>query len=238
MLDPVTVDDIDVETPTSLTRRTPVSLSLVKSTVLVRDSFYSRFGKRILDLLLVLASAPIVIPVVGLLALLVKRDGGPAFYPQPRVGREGRRFTCWKLRSMVPDAEAHLEAHLAQDKEARAEWDAFQKLQNDPRITPVGRFVRRSSLDELPQLWCVLRGDMSIVGPRPFLPEQEELYTGEAYYDLRPGITGLWQVNDHNDTVFAARTEFDDDYAASLSFFNDLKIMVKTVAVMLRGSGV
>lgn len=202
-----------------------------------QPSFYINYVKRFVDIAVILGSAPITVLVTFLMIVLVKRDGGSAFYGQDRIGKNGERFVCWKLRSMVSDADAKLEDHLASNPAARQEWNEFQKLRIDPRVTPIGRFLRRSSLDELPQLWCVLKGEMSIVGPRPFLPQQQSLYGGKIYYQMRPGITGLWQVSDHNDTNFAARVGFDDDYAQKASLWMDLKIMFKTVLVMARGGG-
>lgn len=182
-------------------------------------------------------AAPAVLPVVALLALLVKRDGGPAFYCQDRIGRGGRHFRIWKLRTMVPDAEAALQAHLEANPESRAEWDATQKLKRDPRITAFGQALRKTSLDELPQLWNVLTGEMSLVGPRPMLPEQRDLYPGKAYFAMRPGITGLWQVSDRNASTFAARAEYDDRYFNAISLKTDVKILFSTIGVVLRGTG-
>lgn len=193
--------------------------------------------KRGLDIALVLAAAPVVLPLLVLLALLAASDGYGPFYRQARVGRGGRSFQLLKLRSMVPDAEARLARHLAQDPAAAAEWARCQKLAHDPRITAVGRFLRRSSLDELPQLWNVLRGDMALVGPRPMVPEQQPLYVGTAYYRLRPGLTGLWQVSERHTSAFAARAAYDTDYAARLSFGLDLRILARTVGVVLRQTG-
>jgi lipopolysaccharide/colanic/teichoic acid biosynthesis glycosyltransferase len=198
---------------------------------------YRRFGKRALDVTAVLMASLFVLPVVGLLALLVARDGGKAFYTQDRVGRNGRIYKIWKLRSMVSDADARLEAHLAANPEARAEWDATQKLKNDPRITRFGAILRKSSMDELPQLWNVLTGDMSLVGPRPMMPCQMELYPGRAYYNLRPGITGSWQVSARNASTFADRAKFDTTYDRALSFIADTKLLIATVRVVLKGTG-
>ena len=130
--------------------------------------------------------------------------GDPVFYFQDRVGRKGKTFRFWKLRSMVMDADAPArEAHLAASPQARMEWAHTQKLKDDSwRITSVGRFIRKTSLDELPQIRNVLKGDMSLVGPRPIMPEQRALYRGRAYFQLRPGITGFWQIGDRNDTAF------------------------------------
>ncbi len=198
---------------------------------------YNRFLKRWFDLALILLAAPFVLPVILLLALLVRRDGGPAFYVQDRIGLDGRVFRLWKLRSMEVDADARLAAHLAADPALRAEWDETQKLKRDPRITPIGRLLRKTSFDELPQLWNVFKGDMSLVGPRPMLPEQRALYPGRAYYRMRPGLTGPWQVSDRNASSFAGRAEFDAAYAERMSLPTDLAIMVLTVWVVLRGTG-
>jgi lipopolysaccharide/colanic/teichoic acid biosynthesis glycosyltransferase len=138
---------------------------------------------------------------------------------------------------MVPGAEARLAAHLAADPAARAEWDRSQKLREDPRVTPLGRLLRRSSLDELPQLWNVLAGDMSLVGPRPMMPCQQALYPGEAYYRLRPGLTGPWQVSDRHASAFADRARFDRDYEQALSLATDLRILAATLRAVLRGTG-
>jgi len=202
-----------------------------------REGVYSRRLKRAFDLLLVLLAAPIVLPVVMLLAFLVRRDGGPAFYRQDRIGKDGRIFRIWKLRSMVPDAETLLAAHLDVHPEARAEWDRTQKLKDDPRITRVGRLIRKTSLDELPQLWNVVAGDMSLVGPRPMLPAQATRYPGRAYYRLRPGLTGFWQISSRNQSSFAERAGYDSRYAAKLSLLTDLRVLFATVRVVLRGTG-
>ena len=198
---------------------------------------YARVFKRVFDILAVLAAAPVVLVVLLIVGALIRRDGGAVFYAQKRIGHDGRIFTCWKLRSMVVDADKRLAEHLVNNPEANAEWTVSQKLRNDPRITKVGKFIRKSSIDELPQLWNVLIGEMSIVGPRPFMPEQKPLYKGNAYYLLRPGITGLWQVSDRNETSFASRAVFDNRYVAELSFLTDLKIIGRTVGVVLRATG-
>ena len=200
-------------------------------------SIYRTGGKRALDLVAVLMSAPIVVVVVGLLALVVALGGSRPFYTQSRIGRHGRIYRIWKLQTMVRDADRLLENHLAKDPVARAEWDTLQKLKVDPRVTPVGRFLRKSSLDELPQLWNVLVGDMSLVGPRPMMCSQKSMYPGQAYYDLKPGITGYWQISDRNETGFRQRAAFDNRYAAEMSFKTDTSILLSTVKVVLRGTG-
>jgi len=196
-----------------------------------------RLMKRPLDLMLIFMLALPALLVIGIFALLVRRDGGPAFYSQPRIGKGGLVYRLWKLRSMVPNAEAALVNHLADDPRACAEWEAMQKLTNDPRITAVGKFMRKHSIDELPQLFNVLLGDMSLVGPRPMLPEQRKQYPGTAYFNMRPGLTGLWQISDRNRCTFAERAVFDTRYSAIASFSVDMEIVLKTPLVVIRGTG-
>jgi len=201
------------------------------------EGFYRRYVKRSLDVAVILLCAPIVLPVMLLLVVLVALDGGRPLYRQTRVGRNGRRFTMWKLRTMIPDADQALARYLVTSAAARDEWTRTQKLKNDPRITRVGRFLRRTSLDEVPQLWNVLTGDMSLVGPRPMLPEQQALYPGQAYYSMLPGITGLWQVSARNDSEFADRAFFDSRYAQKMSFKTDISTLYATVRVVTRATG-
>jgi lipopolysaccharide/colanic/teichoic acid biosynthesis glycosyltransferase len=202
-----------------------------------QGGIYRRFFKRFTDMTVILAAAPAILPLIVALAVIIARDGGRPFYVQLRVGRNGRPFRMWKLRSMVTAADQRLDDYLAANPEAREEWDATQKLRHDPRITPFGQFLRRSSLDELPQLWNVLKGDMSLVGPRPMMPSQQTMYPGSAYYLLRPGITGYWQTAGRNRTTFEARAEYDTAYEEELSFRTDLRILARTVAVVLKGTG-
>lgn len=211
------------------TERTPVAFAGAS-----RRGFYRRYSKRFLDFSLVLILAPVVVPVLAVLALLIGRS---PFYSQPRIGKDGRTFRMWKLRSMVRDADAALAACLARDPKLRREWDLNQKLDQDPRITRIGRLIRKTSFDELPQLWNVLRGDMSIVGPRPMMLDQKDLYPGKAYYRLRPGLTGPWQVSDRNAVSFRARAQFDEDYDRHLSFRGDCSLILKTIRVVLRATG-
>ena len=198
---------------------------------------YPDHAKRVIDIALVLLAAPLALLIVGLLCPFIMRDGGSPFFAQERVGRGGRIFRMWKLRSMVSNAEARLESYLDACPERRREWDAHQKLRHDPRITRIGRIIRKSSLDEVPQLWNVLRGEMSVVGPRPMMPSQRALYPGTAYYALRPGITGFWQVSVRNESNFSQRAEFDTSYFRNLSLLTDLWVMLRTVRVVLSGTG-
>lgn len=203
-----------------------------------RFGVYRHLLKRVFDVSAIVLAAPVVAPVVLGLALAVALEGGRPFYTQMRVGKGGRVFRMWKLRSMVIDADARMETYLDGNPAARTEWDSTQKLQEDPRVTPLGQFLRRSSLDELPQLWNVLIGDMSLVGPRPMLPNQQAMYPGTAYYALRPGITGYWQTAGRSRTTFEARAEFDAAYEADLSLVTDIRILARTVGVVLHGTGV
>ena len=194
-------------------------------------------AKRMFDCVAVLAAAPLVLPVIGTLAFFVRRDGEKAFYCQDRVGRNGKTFKLWKQRSMIPNAEAVLEQYLCENPAARAEWDANQKLRNDPRITRLGRYLRKYSIDELPQLLNVLLGDMSLVGPRPMCPEQQPYYPGTAYFFLRPGLTGPWQISDRNGCPFAERATYDTRYFHTMSFSTDMRIILRTAGVLVRGTG-
>lgn len=216
----------------------PVSIE-TQDTGARQEAWYSRSGKRAKDILIVLLAAPVVVPVVLIFALAIfLSDRGNPFYYQERVGMGGRRFRIWKLRSMVVDADAYLETYLAENPEARAEWDLYQKLQKDPRIIRVGAVVRATSLDELPQLWNVLVGDMSLVGPRPMMSNQVDLYPCDAYYKVRPGLTGFWQVSSRNKSTFAERARFDRLYTRRVSLLTDIGVMLRTVKVVLRGTGV
>ncbi|MCR6502404.1 sugar transferase [Shinella sp. CPCC 101442] len=194
--------------------------------------------KRAFDLSVVLMVAPAALLAIAIMALLVRLDGSSAFYRQPRIGLGGRTFMLWKLRTMVPQAESKLETYLAAHPQARLAWNQSQKLRDDPRVTAIGRYLRKYSLDELPQLLNVLLGDMSLVGPRPILPEQRQLYDGTTYYQLRPGLTGLWQIGKRNEATFAERAVIDTEYFHRMSLFTDIWILSKTPIVVMRGTGV
>jgi len=201
------------------------------------STLYRDIFKPALDFFLVILAAPLSVPLILLLAFLVATDGYNPFYTQLRVGKNGKPFRIWKLRTMLPDADLILQDHLARDPEAAREWETTQKLKNDPRVTPVGRLLRKTSLDELPQFVNVVNGTMSLVGPRPMMLAQQDAYPGRSYYDLRPGITGMWQVSDRNDCSFAGRATYDDYYGRILSFRTDLSVLARTVLVVLRGTG-
>ncbi|HEY5048983.1 MAG TPA: sugar transferase [Rhizomicrobium sp.] len=195
--------------------------------------------KRIVDLLICLLAAPFVLAAGVMIALALKLDGGSVFYAQPRVGANGRPFACLKFRSMVRDADERLRQVLAGDPQAREEWQLYQKLTDDPRVTWFGRFLRASSLDELPQLINVWRGDMSVVGPRPIMLDQVALY-GENfgnYCAVKPGITGLWQISGRNQRTFAERVRLDAQYADSWSLAGDARIILLTLPVVFARRG-
>ena len=193
--------------------------------------------KRLIDVALSVFALIALIPLYLLIAILIKIDSsGHVFFRQIRVGIGGRNFGMWKFRTMYTDAENMLETLLEANPSARVEWDKYQKLKDDPRMTRVGKFLRRFSLDETPQFWNVLNGEMSIVGPRPYFPDQREIYGAShaSYTQVRPGITGLWQISGRNKTTFADRAIIDDDYVRNWSIWFDLYILAKTPWVMLR----
>lgn len=195
-------------------------------------------AKRALDIIGAGVGLVLLAPFFLIVALMVRADGGPAFFAHQRVGRGGKLFGCLKFRSMVIDSQARLETLLANDPAARAEWEATRKLKNDPRITRIGRFLRSTSLDELPQLINVLRGEMSLVGPRPVQEAEIDRYYGASaahYMAVRPGITGLWQVSGRNETSYESRVALDVSYVSRPSLLADLSILLRTpVAVLSR----
>jgi len=198
------------------------------------------FAKRALDVLGAAVLLLFCLPVFVVIAALVKLDGGAAFYAHERVGRGGRLFGCLKFRSMVADADRRLAALLDRDPQARAEWEATRKLKADPRVTAIGRFLRATSLDELPQIFNVLKGEMSLVGPRPVQAAELAVYYGPAsahYMAVRPGITGPWQVSGRNDTSYAQRVALDVAYARHPSVLNDLRILLRTPMAVLARRG-
>lgn len=195
--------------------------------------------KRGIDVAGALALGVVFSPLIALVICALKLDGGPVLFAHYRVGRDGRRFRVYKFRSMVVDAQTALEELLARHPELRAEWERDHKLRNDPRVTRLGRFLRKTSLDELPQLLNVLKGEMSLVGPRP-IEEAELSRYGRAvrhYLASKPGITGLWQVSGRNDTDYGRRVAMDRYYAEKGSVLLDLGILARTVLVVLGRRG-
>lgn len=203
------------------------------------SGFYSRFGKRAFDITFALLLLPVLMPVIFLLWCIVRRDGGPGFFGHTRVGRNGKPFKCWKVRSMVVDAEARLQAHLDTNPEAAAEWARDHKLTNDPRINRLGHLLRTTSLDELPQIWNVLKGEMSFVGPRPIVTKELKKYGSSVstYLVQKPGITGLWQVSGRNNISYDERVALDVAYLSCVSFFKDLGIIAMTASAVLSRTG-
>ncbi|CAE6708750.1 sugar transferase [Paraburkholderia nemoris] len=180
-----------------------------------------------------------LLPVLVLLAAVVLSDGGPAVFGHVRVGHKGKKFRCLKFRSMVVNADQVLKTLIENDPQARAEWERDFKLKNDVRVTRIGRFLRRTSLDELPQLWNVMRGDMSLVGPRPIIDQELERYgTNVMYYLMaKPGMTGLWQVSGRSTTDYATRVSLDVAYVKNWSLLRDVAILFRTFKVVFKGSG-
>lgn len=210
-----------------------------KTELLNSNNFYRTRGKRIFDICFAIALILAVVPIIAVLYVLVRLDGGPAFFGHKRVGKSGKVFVCLKLRTMVPNAEAILQAYLENNFQARLEWDSNFKLDHDPRITRLGRFLRKSSLDELPQFFNVLLGDMSIVGPRPVTSVELEKYgdAKESYLACKPGVTGVWQVFGRNDTSYNERVNLDNAYYQNMAISLDLKLILLTPLVMLKMCG-
>lgn len=196
--------------------------------------------KRALDISAALAFLILFSPLLlGVSVLLLIAQGRPILFKHRRVGRDGRAFDCFKFRTMVNDARHVLEEHLAANPAARREWEATQKLKEDPRITPLGRVMRQLSVDELPQFLNVAMGEMSLVGPRPIVSSEARFYGSHigAYYSVRPGITGPWQVGGRSNASYERRVQFDVDYAHNWSLGRDVFILLKTIPAVLSQSG-
>jgi Undecaprenyl-phosphate galactose phosphotransferase WbaP len=196
--------------------------------------------KRACDIFVAAAALAIFLPVIILLVAAIKLSStGPLLYRQWRIGQNGGRFEVWKFRTMCEDADQILLRHLERDPELRGEWERDHKLRKDPRVTSVGRFLRKTSLDELPQLWNVLKGEMSIVGPRPIVAAETPRYGDAlgAYHSVRPGITGMWQVSGRNNTSYSERIRFDEYYVNNWSIWLDLYIIGRTFKTVLLGEG-
>ena len=198
-----------------------------------------RFFKRTFDLILSSLLLLVTLPILCYLVFHIRRDGGNALYVHERIGQRGEPFNCLKFRTMVPNAQLVLDNFLATNACARIEWECGFKLKADPRVTPMGRILRRYSLDELPQLWNVFIGEMSLVGPRPIVECELQRYGEDAdfYLETKPGITGLWQISGRNDTSYSERVYLDVWYAKNWSLWMDIVILAKTVSVVLRNRG-
>ncbi|MGB7396961.1 MAG: sugar transferase [Candidatus Macondimonas sp.] len=217
------------------------ALSEIKQPFINYMKFSQRgsFLKRLMDVTGAVSFLIVFAPLIALIALLVRLSGPDIIFAHTRVGRNGRLFPCYKFRTMVPDAQAVLARLLVEQPALRAEWERDFKLKDDPRITRIGHFLRKYSLDELPQFWNVVRGDMSLVGPRPVVPDELHRYGTRApvYLAVRPGVTGLWQVGGRNDVDYAERIDMDSTYVAKQCLLLDLSILFKTVAVVFQRRG-
>ena len=202
-------------------------------------TFASEAAKRACDIALSLTAIVFLLPLMGAIALLVALDGGHVVYAHPRIGRHGQPFGCLKFRTMILGAMDCLDEYLEYNPEERQEWQASRKLTFDPRTTAIGRLLRNTSLDELPQLFNVLKGEMSLVGPRPVTASELALYGDKArlFLSVRPGITGPWQIGGRNDVSYEQRIELDTQYALHRSFFGDLAILLRTPRVVLSRAG-
>lgn len=224
-------------------RRKPIlSFKPVRSFKSSRDwnrLSFGAFAKVTTDLVLTAILMLILGPVMLAIAVAVSLDGGPILFMHRRVGKGGQLFSCLKFRSMIMNSTAVLDQHLNENSDARDEWSKSQKLMNDPRITKIGRFLRATSLDELPQLFNVLRLEMSLVGPRPIVENELPRYGRHVSYYLqtRPGVTGLWQVNGRSKTSYARRVALDSWYVKSWRFSRDMAILFRTVSVVVRRDG-
>lgn len=216
------------------------SASFRRSVSLPSTLFRYRFIKRALDILLIIVALPVLLPALFLVGLVVKLTSrGPAFFSHRRICRNGAFFSMWKFRTMCVDSADVLEQYLSRHPGARAEWAKSHKLRHDPRITPVGLFLRRFSLDELPQAWNVVCGQMSIVGPRPIVAAEVEKYADnfDYYCRVKPGVTGLWQVSGRSKLTYDERVALDRRYVTRWSLFFDVKILLRTFRSVVNQDG-
>lgn len=205
----------------------------------VKTKGFYLYIKRIIDVIISLAMlVPLMLlSIVIRIINLIKNDGGPLFYKQDRVGKDGKLFQIIKYRTMTPDAEDELKK-LLEDDENKREWEEYHKFENDPRITPIGLFLRKSSIDEFPQFINVLKGDMSIIGPRPLVPGELQSHKGDPIYEtIRPGITGWWACNGRSILTYKERLEYEYYYIKHVSFLLDLKIFFKTIVCVFDKTG-
>ena len=209
----------------------------------IRQKLFSRYEqtiKRFLDILLIVLASPFLVALFLFLAVIIRLDSpGPTMYRQVRLGKDGKVFSIWKFRTMVKNADEILEHHLEKHPELADEWNCTHKLKNDPRITRFGKFLRRFSLDEFPQILNVLPGDMSLVGPRPIVGDEIGYYktSYHLYTRVKPGLTGLWQVSGRNDTSYEQRVQLDSYYVNNWSIWLDVYILAKTTKAVLAGKG-
>ena len=204
------------------------------------NSLPYRVLKRVFDILLVLLSTPVLLTVLGVVAaFVVLSSPGPVFYSHRRIRQNGAFFSMWKFRTMCPNSAEVLEDYLTSHPEARSEWSRTHKLKNDPRVTPVGKFLRRYSIDEVPQVWNVLRGQMSLVGPRPIVAAEVEKYGDNFRYycRLKPGVTGLWQVSGRSELTYPQRVALDRRYVENWSLWRDVHILLRTFSSVANKDG-
>lgn len=200
----------------------------------------NRIAKRMFDIVVTICGGIFILPFMLIIAAIIYLDlGGPIIYKQKRIGKNGKEFSFYKFRSMVKNADTILEEYLSTHENEKNEWQKNFKLKNDPRVTKIGRIIRKTSIDELPQLWNVLIGDMSLVGPRPLLPNEVERYSGyiEDYKLVLPGLTGVWQVSGRSDTTFEERVIMDSWYIHNWSVWIDIVYLLKTVLVVVKSKG-
>ena len=201
----------------------------------------SNLAKNVFDFSLTAVGTICISPLLVYIAYRIKKeDPGPVFFAHERIGKDGKPFPCYKFRSMVTNSQEMLQKYLAENPTAKEEWEREFKLKDDPRVTPIGKVLRRTSLDELPQIFNVLRGEMSLVGPRPVIQEELDKYYGETaklYCTVKPGITGLWQVSGRSDTTYDERVALDVSYIENRSFWGDIVILWKTIAVVALKKG-
>ncbi|OKZ73917.1 MAG: hypothetical protein BHW00_06510 [Clostridium sp. 26_22] len=213
----------------------------IKEKVEVRKVLY-KVVKRLIDILGGLVGCVLLVPItvaVYIARKILKEDDGPMFYEQLRLGKDGKHFKLYKYRSMIIGADEILKEYLANNEEARIEFEKNQKLRNDPRITKLGNFLRKTSLDEFPQFINILKGDMSLVGPRPIVDREVKLFGDkmEIVHSVRPGLTGYWAANGRSDTTYEQRVNMEAYYAENFSFSLDIKIILKTIKAVFEKEG-
>lgn len=201
--------------------------------------FYRKYGKRLFDISFALMLLPVFVPIILMLCIILRCGGRQVFFGHQRVGLNGQVFRCWKLRTMVADADERLHAHLKSNPKAAKEWAERHKLTSDPRITRFGKFLRQTSLDELPQIWNVLKGEMGWVGPRPVVEAELVKYgSGVSHYlAQKPGVTGVWQISGRNRLSYRERVAMDCDYLRRMSFLRDISILARTWRVVVKRTG-
>lgn len=205
------------------------------------SNYIGNLVKNVFDFSLTAVGTICISPLLIYIAYRIKKeDPGPIFFAHERIGKNGKPFPCYKFRSMVTNSQEMLQQYLADNPAAKEEWEREFKLKNDPRVTPIGKILRRTSLDELPQIFNVLRGEMSLVGPRPVIQEELDKYYGETaklYCTVKPGITGLWQVSGRSDTTYDERVAMDESYINNRSLLGDIVILWKTIGVVALKKG-